>query len=102
MTGHSGFKGSWLVTWLTHLGAEVYGLSLKSKTNPSHWELLENKKTRSDELDIRNVSDLRTFIADIKPEIVFHLAVQAIVRESVTDPLPTWSTNIIGTANIWR
>ena len=62
VTGHTGFKGSWLVTWLQHLGADVYGLSLKPETNPSHWVLLEDKKTQSVELDIRSLSNLKALL----------------------------------------
>ncbi len=99
VTGHTGFKGSWLALWLTELGAEVSGISLPSNEVTSHWSLL---KLNLDDhrLDIREVETLRQALAKIQPEIVFHLAAQSLVRRSYLDPLETWSTNLMGTANL--
>ena len=99
LTGHTGFKGSWLTLWLKKLGAEVAGLSIEPISNPSHWELLNldifEKKT-----DIRNLREVKEFISNTKPQILFHLAAQPLVRSSYLDPLETWSTNVMGTANV--
>ncbi len=99
ITGHTGFKGSWLSLWLHNLGAEVYGISLPPETKPSHWDLL---KLEMDDRrhDIRDFVSIKKAIESIEPEIVFHLAAQPLVRRSYRDPLETWSTNVMGTANV--
>lgn len=99
LTGHSGFKGSWLALWLKQLGAEVYGLSLQALTTPSHSELL---MPCNEELfvDICDPLALRQAINDIQPELVLHLAAQALVRKSYQQPTETWQTNLIGTLNL--
>lgn len=99
LTGHTGFKGSWLALWLTELGAEVTGIALKPETEPNHWDLL---KLDIDDrrADIRDALALQKIFAEKKPEIVFHLAAQPLVRRSYRDPLETWSTNVMGTANV--
>lgn len=99
LTGHTGFKGSWLALWLQALGAEVTGVALAPESTPSHWGLLE-LGIRSHETDIRDHAALRDIVADVQPEFVFHLAAQALVRRSYQDPLQTWSTNVMGTANL--
>ncbi|MNQ20455.1 CDP-glucose 4,6-dehydratase [compost metagenome] len=99
VTGHTGFKGSWLAAWLDQLRARVTGLSLDSATEPNHWDLLP-----VDALDLRgDVRDRQTVLdsmAQARPEIVFHLAAQTLVRESYGNPLTSWSTNVMGTANV--
>lgn len=99
LTGHTGFKGSWLTLWLTELGAQVTGLSLSPETVPNHWDLL---KLDIDDrrADIRDALALQKNFAETKPEIVFHLAAQPLLRRSYRDPLETWSTNVMGTANV--
>lgn len=99
LTGHTGFKGSWLALWLQELGAHVTGVSLSPATEPNHWSLL---KLGLDDrrVDIRNIDALQKVFTETKPEIVFHLAAQPLVRRSYRDPLETWSTNVMGTANI--
>jgi CDP-glucose 4,6-dehydratase len=99
LTGHTGFKGSWLTTWLTKLGAKVRGYSLNIPSHPSHFSLL---KSEIDDCrgDIRNFEQLKKSLHEFKPAIVFHLAAQSIVRISYDDPLSTIETNIIGTANL--
>lgn len=99
LTGHTGFKGSWLAMWLSELGAEVTGVALAPETSPSHWDLL-GLDIASHTLDIRDASALRRVVADARPEIVFHLAAQALVRRSYRDPLESWSTNVVGTASV--
>lgn len=99
VTGHTGFKGSWLALWLTELGAEVSGISLPSIESTSHWSLLK-LDVDDHRLDIREVETLRQALIKIQPEIVFHLAAQSLVRRSYLDPLETWSTNLMGTANL--
>lgn len=99
LTGHTGFKGSWLSCWLSRLGAKVTGLSLPPETNPNHWGLLENSVSDL-RGDIRNIPVVQDAVHRAQPEIVFHLAAQPLVRRSYRDPLESWSTNVIGTANL--
>jgi CDP-glucose 4,6-dehydratase len=101
ITGHTGFKGSWLSLWLRDLGAEVIGVSLDPKTYPNHWDLLRLGEDIEDyRLDIRDSNELANIFEKTKPEIVFHLAAQPLVRSSYSEPLETWSTNVMGTANV--
>lgn len=101
VTGHTGFKGSWLTLWLHSLGAKVTGVSLEPQTKPSLFneakiaELCEHHVC-----DIRNLDSLRSIIHQVKPEIVFHLAAQALVRESYKDPVGTFSTNLMGSVHL--
>ncbi len=101
ITGHTGFKGSWLALWLTNLGAKVYGLSNDVPTIPSNFEVLniENNITdiRSNILDTEKTIEI---VNEIKPDYIFHLAAQPLVRPSYDDPIKTLKTNSIGTANI--
>jgi CDP-glucose 4,6-dehydratase len=99
VTGHTGFKGSWLVLWLEMMGAKVTGISLPPETSPNHWDLL-GLDVESFYIDIRDESLLRQKIVEVKPEIVFHLAAQPLVRRSYQQPLETWATNVMGTANV--
>lgn len=99
LTGHTGFKGSWLALWLQTLGAQVVGLGLDPMTTPSHWSLL-GLEMADHRLDIRDVAGVSEIIQVSKPEIVFHLAAQPLVRRSYRDPLETWSTNVMGTAHV--
>jgi CDP-glucose 4,6-dehydratase len=101
ITGHTGFKGSWLTVWLTILGAKVAGISNCFPSSPNHYKLLNlNKKILSKNLDIRNLLALRRFIKKYQPDFVFHLAAQSIVKTAYENPIQTWSTNTIGTVNI--
>lgn len=99
ITGHTGFKGSWLSLWLQMLGAHVSGISLPTDTQPSHWNLL-NLEIEHFELDIRVFTAIKEAIHIIEPDIVFHMAAQPLVRRSYDEPLETWSTNVMGTANL--
>lgn len=101
VTGHTGFKGSWLSLWLDRLGADVAGLALAPNTTPSHFELIGlNELVRHFEGDIRNPDDVEKAFNVCNPEIVFHLAAQPLVRDSYADPKTTFDTNIGGTVNI--
>ena len=99
LTGHTGFKGSWLASWLIELGAEVTGLGLTPFASPNHWDLLD-LQIHDVRADIRDLSVIQETIRKTGPEIVFHLAAQPLVRRSYKDPLESWSTNVIGTANV--
>lgn len=101
ITGHTGFKGSWLCAWLLGLGAEVTGFSMDIPTCPSCFEALE-LHTRMTDLrgDVRDASQLDTALQDARPDIIFHLAAQALVRESYLNPLATFTTNMLGTLNV--
>jgi CDP-glucose 4,6-dehydratase len=99
LTGHTGFKGSWLALWLTRLGADVSGLALAPETTPNHWDLL-GLDMPEHRLDIRDAADVRAALEAVQPEIVFHLAAQPLVRRSYRDPLETWATNVMGAANL--
>jgi CDP-glucose 4,6-dehydratase len=101
VTGHTGFKGSWLSLWLKRLGADVAGYSLGAPSEPNHFQLLDLKMP-SIEGDIRDRETLRPALEEHKPEIIFHLAAQALVRRSYRDPLETFSTNIMGTAHLFE
>ena len=99
VTGHTGFKGGWLCLWLARLGAHVSGIALDPDTSPSHWDLL-GLGINARRLDLRDAAALREAVREARPEIVFHLAAQSLVRRSYRDPLGTWSTNVMGTANL--
>ena len=99
LTGHTGFKGSWLALWLQSLGARVTGVALPPEARPSHWNQLQLNMP-SHEVDIRDSAALHASVQDTRPDIVFHLAAQSLVRQSYQDPLQTWSTNVMGTANL--
>ncbi len=101
ITGHTGFKGSWLTLWLTLMGAKVKGVSLSNPSKPSHFQILNLKKNLiSSRVDIRNVKKLKSTIHNFKPNFLFHLAAQSLVNRSYDNPLYTWQTNTLGTINI--
>lgn len=101
ITGHSGFKGAWLTLWLKRLGAEITGYSLDAPTRPSLYELTDIKDGINDvRADIRDFTSIRKALVTHRPEIIFHLAAQALVRRSYRDPIETYSTNIMGTVNL--
>ena len=99
ITGHTGFKGSWLSCWLKQLGAHVCGIALPPESEPNHYQLLK-PAVRSVEEDIRNREVVETVFSAYRPEIVFHLAAQPLVRKSYENPLETFEVNIMGTANV--
>jgi CDP-glucose 4,6-dehydratase len=101
ITGHTGFKGAWLSQILLNFGANVIGISLAPETSPNLFDTLSLEgRVRSYFVDIRDYSELKKVFSKEKPQIVFHLAAQAIVRNSYDDPLKTISTNVLGTANV--
>ena len=99
ITGHTGFKGSWLALWLSQMGAIVTGYSLQPPTEPNHFQLL-NLDIHSVIGNIRDLDKLKKVIKEQQPEIVFHLAAQAIVRQSYQEPVETFSSNVLGTVNV--
>ena len=101
VTGHTGFKGSWLCIWLDHLGANVVGISDDVVSDPSNYSASSVFDFIKDcRLDIRDTEKISSLIKDIQPDFVFHLAAQALVRPSYENPIETMTTNAIGTANI--
>ncbi len=101
VTGNTGFKGSWLTTWLLHLGATVIGISKDIPTTPSMFEELNlSKKIKFFQEDIRDLSKMVEIISTEKPDFLFHLAAQPIVSVSYDDPIETISSNVMGTTNI--
>lgn len=101
ITGHTGFKGSWLCQLLMLAGAEVTGYALPPITEPALFELLHlSKRMNSIEGDIRNLGQLRKVMDEVKPEIVIHLAAQPLVREGYRNPVYTYETNVMGTVNV--
>lgn len=102
VTGHAGFKGSWLCLLLHHLGAEIFGYSLLPDSSPRLYELAGISKLLSGEkiADIRDSHALRRFVQQSAPEIILHLAAQPLVIESYHDPVGTYTTNVIGTLNV--
>lgn len=101
VTGHTGFKGSWLCLWLHSLGANITGYSLDPPTAPSLFEQCKiNEITETITGDIRDYKFLRTMIANSDPDIIFHLAAQPLVRKSYSNPIETYETNVLGTVNV--
>jgi CDP-glucose 4,6-dehydratase len=101
ITGHTGFKGSWLSLWLQSLGAQVTGFALAPPTNPSLFDVAHVEAGMvSIRGDVRDFDSLQNSILDAKPEIVFHMAAQALVRYSYDHPVETYSTNVMGTVHL--
>jgi CDP-glucose 4,6-dehydratase len=101
VTGHTGFKGSWLSLWLSGLGAEVTGYALESPTNPSLFQIARvPERIHSIIGDVRDLAALRACIGGARPEVVFHLAAQPLVRPSYADPVGTYQTNVMGAVNL--
>jgi len=101
ITGNTGFKGAWLSLWLLKMGAKVYGLAKDIPTEPSMFKELSLSQTINHyENDVRNFDSVFQVIKEVKPDFVFHLAAQALVSISYSDPIETITTNVIGTANI--
>ena len=101
ITGHTGFKGSWLSTWLTQLGAEVIGFSDAIPTDPSLFVAADVESSLTHVIgDVRDRDAVRSVVAQREPEIVFHLAAQSTVRRSYQDPIETIQTNVLGTAHL--
>jgi CDP-glucose 4,6-dehydratase len=101
VTGHTGFKGSWLSLWLASLGARVTGYALAPPTSPSLFDLADIARcTTSIEADVRDLPRLQAAVREARPQVVFHLAAQSLVRPSYQDPVGTYATNVMGTVNV--
>lgn len=101
LTGHSGFKGSWLAIWLSRMGAKVYGFSLPPETKPALFELAHiSDKVEGVFGNLNNCSEIEACVHEARPEIVLHLAARAIVRQSIIDPVDTFASNVLGTAHL--
>ena len=101
ITGHTGFKGSWLTLWLNNIGANILGISKDIPTNPSHFEYLKfEKNLKTIIFDIKDYKLIKKAIKDFQPDFIFHLAAQSIVNKSYTNTLSTWETNLMGTINL--
>ena len=100
VTGHTGFKGSWLTLWLRQLGATVTGLALDPDTQPSHWTLLGFDDVADHRVDLRDAAAVRHVLDTQQPEIVFHLAAQPLVRRSYRAPADTFASNVTGLVNL--
>ncbi len=99
VTGHTGFKGSWMSLWLGALGAHVSGLALDPPSQPNHWSLLD-LRVSDHRVDVRDEGSVMAVFADERPEMVFHLAAQPLVRRSYAEPVGTWATNVMGTVQV--
>lgn len=104
ITGHTGFKGSWLSLWLAHMGANVIGVALPPTTKPSLFKMarVQDALKKSVILDIRDRVKLISLVRKMKPEIVIHMAAQPLVRASYLDPVGTYETNVMGTVNLFE
>lgn len=100
VTGHTGFKGSWLCAWLNQLGANVMGVSLDVPTNPSHFDIFNTLVLKDIRLDVRDRQKIISQINKLKPHFIFHLAAQPIVIDAFKEPFATFETNCLGTASV--
>ena len=102
VTGHTGFKGSWLCEWLLDLGAEIFGFALPPPTNPALFQQLElsQRLARHHTGDVRDLDALAAYVKDVRPDFVFHLAAQPLVRLSYLQPVETYATNVMGTVHL--
>lgn len=100
VTGHTGFKGSWLTLWLAYLGADVTGLSLEPASPSLFRDANVAASCRATFADVRDPSALRQAVRSTRPEVIFHLAAQALVRQGYTDPAATFATNVFGVVNM--
>ena len=101
ITGHTGFKGTWLTAWLKLLGSEIVGISLDIVSDPSHFlEANLDDGIKDYRVDIRDREKIIEITKKERPDFIFHLAAQSLVRESYLNPVDTWSTNLMGTLNI--
>jgi CDP-glucose 4,6-dehydratase len=101
VTGHTGFKGSWLCLWLQALGAELKGLALEPPTKPSLFEVAHVAEHMDHSVvDIRDFKELSKLVANFRPEVVIHMAAQPLVRQSYRQPIETYATNVMGTVHV--
>ena len=102
VTGHTGFKGSWLALWLRRLGAQVAGLALDPDTTPSHWAGLGLDGVADFRVDLRDAAGVRDAVAQFAPQAIFHLAAQPLVRRSYRAPVDTFAVNVQGLVNLYE
>ena len=107
LTGHTGFKGCWLLIWLRHLGAEVWTFALEPEASPNLFREFSGESPSGEGWyhqvgDLSDLESLKLLVNRSKPEVVLHLAAQPLVRRSYEDPLGTWSTNVIGSLHLLR
>jgi CDP-glucose 4,6-dehydratase len=101
VTGHTGFKGSWLSLWLHRLGAEVAGIGLQPSTDPAMFNLVGNAEHVHSVIgDVTDQATVARVLDEVQPDVIFHLAAQVLVRQSYLDPMETITTNVVGTANV--
>jgi len=101
LTGHTGFKGSWLALWMQHLGAHCLGYALNPATTPSLFNVLQLEHyIKSIEGNINDINHITTVMQEFQPDIVLHLAAQALVADSYTDPINTYQTNVMGSLHV--
>lgn len=100
LTGHTGFKGAWLTLWLEKLGAEVTGYALPPSGEPSMFALVHAGRDQRASHDVRDLATLRQVVERAQPEVIFHLAAQALVRKSYDEPVETYATNVMGTVHL--
>jgi CDP-glucose 4,6-dehydratase len=107
LTGHTGFKGSWLLLWLREAGAQVWGLALPPEPEPNLFSQLFASRSSGElhglhhhEVDLRDLAEVKAVLVNCQPEVVLHLAAQPLVRRSYVDPLGTWATNVQGSLNL--
>ncbi|HET9830885.1 MAG TPA: GDP-mannose 4,6-dehydratase, partial [Vicinamibacterales bacterium] len=101
LTGHTGFKGSWLSLWLEALGADVTGFALEPPTNPSLFEQARVEQSlRSIRGDLRDLAALSDAVRQCRPEVVLHLGAQSVVRRGYDDPVGTYASNVMGTVHL--
>lgn len=101
LTGHTGFKGSWLSLWLQSMGADVTGYSLEPPTQPNLFEIAAVGEGMTSVIgDIRDLDSVLAVVAQSRPEVVFHMAAQPLVRQSYTEPVETYATNVMGTVHL--
>jgi len=99
LTGHTGFKGAWMLLWLRNMGAEVTGYALQPSTEPNLWAIV-GSGARSIIGDIRDAAGVHDLMTETKPSIVIHMAAQALVRPSYVEPVETFATNVMGTVHL--
>ncbi len=101
ITGHTGFKGSWLSLWLQAMGAELRGIALQPPTKPALFDVAQVAKRMDSKIaDIRDASSIASLVKDFQPEIIIHMAAQSLVRLSYQQPIETYATNIMGTVHV--
>ncbi len=101
VTGHTGFKGSWLTAWLKELEAQVTGIALGPPSNPSHFLVAQLDDGIQDlRIDLRDRKAVQHSIQEVQPDFLFHLAAQPLVRQSYSDPVSTYATNVMGTLHV--